>query len=277
MTEFYEFINNNSEYPKNIEYENDTYFSFISTLNCKIHCRFFSQEKLEAPVIVLFHGVGAHTSTAGYREIKDFWYSNGFHVVGMDVRNQGGMTHGAPTVSEHGLYASGIFNNFSYFHHIYFDAVALVKIVKGLYPRSPIITVGGSQGGTLAIISSIFNSHVSLVLADMPNCIDVKALIQNSKGGFKIFKSSFFITHPQYHLVIESLLQIDLMNYVDHMNKPILLSSGNLDEICPLNNFMAFYEKLTCKKSIEIYEHFGHGGYDQLHNNKKLSFIYENL
>jgi cephalosporin-C deacetylase len=277
MNGFYEFIHKNSDYPKNIEFENDTHFSFISTLNCKIYCRFFSQENLEAPVIVLFHGVGAHTNTVGYREIKDFWYSNGFNVVGMDVRNQGGMTIGEPTVSNHGLYASGIFNNFNYFHHIYFDAVALVNVVKRLYPHSPIIAVGGSQGGTLAIISSILNSNVSLVLADMPNCIDIKALIQNSKGGFQIFKSSFFTVHPQYHHVIESLSQIDLMHYVDQMKKPILLSSGNLDEICPLDNLMMFYEKLTCKKNIEVYENFGHGGYDQLHNNKKLSFISENL
>ena len=270
---FIDFLKSNQAYPKNIVFKNDSQFIFTSTLEAKIHCVNYSQENISAPVIVLFHGLGAHTETKGYQHIKDFWYSQGYHVVGMDVRNQSGKTISNISVSKKGLYASRIFSKSNYFYHIYFDAISLLKIVRKLYPTSRIITTGGSQGGTLAIISSIFNDFVKAILADMPNCIHIPQLIETSNGGFNIFKSNYFKFHRQSKHIENSLNQVDLIHYVDEIKIPILLSSGNLDTVCPLKNLKSFYGNISSKKSLCIYEGYSHGGFDDLHFLKKLAFL----
>ena|GEM_PF-3275871 len=252
-------------------------FSFPSSLQTEVFGKYYQpQLPIEAirGVILLYHGLGAVIQTPGYQELKDEWISNGFAVVGFDVRNQGGMTSGNPSRHPGGLYLSGIESiEDSYFVQMYLDSIRLVDVAKQLFPNKKIYATGGSQGGTLAIIAGMFHPDVKLVMADMPNCIDIPYLVHHANSGFQAFQTfqnGLYLQDQSFYPLLET---IDLLSLAKYLTKPILLSVGSVDDVTPMVTTTKFYDLLSCEKKLIVYPGYGHGGFDSLHGTKKRQWI----
>lgn len=245
-------------------------FSFSSYHDDRIYGRYF-EAKLNSinAWIILYHGLGAHTLTEGYLEFVSWWNTQGFDVIGMDVRHQGGLTKGTPLPDARGLYLSGINHLENYYYtSIYLDAYRLVDVAHQIKQQN-IIVNGGSQGGTLALFAGATHPKVNLILADMPSNINLHTLINHSTGGYKAF-IDHAVTQPKW--LFE---EIDLIHYAKAIKKPVLIASGTDDTVCPISTAEAFFAALECDKSFIRYDHYGHGGYDTLHFPEKLKFIKE--
>lgn len=246
-----------------------TRFSYPSHHGDLIYGHLFETEhKQNHACILLYHGLGAHTMSSGYLTFVKWWNDQGYDVIGMDVRNQGGLSKGKPTVDSRGLYLSGIdsFENY-YYTSIYIDAYLLVDVAFKLKNYDHIYATGGSQGGALALFVTAMHPKIELVMAEMPSNTDILTLIHASEGGFRAFKNE------QIHEPEWLYTDIDLMSYVHLIKKPVLLSTGSIDPICPPQTAKSFYEKLSCPKQFLIYEGCGHGGYDELLFKEKCQFI----
>ncbi|RJX25945.1 MAG: alpha/beta fold hydrolase [Acholeplasma sp.] len=246
-------------------------FSFLSIKHQTIHGTFWrSTQPSKQTWLVLFHGLGAHTNTEGYLSFVKDWLAQGYDVIGMDVRGQGGRTKNHLPAHPDGLYLTGYpqFDDY-YYALIYMDSYRLIDICQMIEPKNHIIASGGSQGGALALFVGAMHPKVDLILSDMPSNTDISVLIHESDGGFKAFKS---------YSPIESWLysEIDQLSFASMIKVPVLLSTGTLDTVCPSKTCEALYQKLQTKKAMFIYHGFGHGGYDDLHFSQKLKFIREN-
>ncbi len=252
--------------------QNTFSFSYESYHNDRIYGKYYETLKHPKNIwIVLYHGLGAHTSTQGYLEFVTWWTDQGFDVIGIDMRNQGGLTKGFPIPDPHGLYLSGM-DRFEHYYYtvLYLDAYRLIDVAKFIKNQKVIVN-GGSQGGTLALFTGATHPDVELILADMPSNIDLETLIHNSTGGFKVFKD-YQITPPSW--LFEN---IDLLNYAKEIKKPVLLASGTDDSVCPISTVDMFFDQLDCVKTFLRYDHYGHGGYDHLHFPEKLHFIHHHI
>jgi cephalosporin-C deacetylase len=246
-----------------------TRFSYPSHHGDLVYGHLFETDKKQHPAcILLYHGLGAHTMSGGYLTFVKWWNDQGYDVIGMDVRNQGGLTKGKPSVDPRGLYLSGIdsFEDY-YYTSIYVDAYLLVDVATQLKNYEHIYATGGSQGGALALFVAAMHPRIDLVMAEMPSNTDIHTLIQASEGGFKAFKTEH-IQEPKWLFT-----EIDLMSYAKLIKKPVLLSTGSIDPICPPQTAKSFYEKLSFPKRFLIYEGCGHGGYDELLFKEKCQFI----
>lgn len=218
--------------------------------------------------MVLFHGLGAHTLTPGYLEFVSWWNEQGYDVIGMDCRHQGGLTKGYPPVHPQGLYLSGLDHLSTYYYTaLYVDAYRLIDVARTLKPDHHIYVTGGSQGGALALFAGATHPDVALVMADMPSNTDIHMLISSSTGGFKAFLDHGF-SAPEWLVP-----NIDLLSYASIIKKPVLLASGSDDRVCPIETAETLFKQLQSDKMFYRYEHFGHGGYDDLHFPRKLEFI----
>jgi cephalosporin-C deacetylase len=273
MKKMIALIDHIKQKPLNLSIESNihrdgTMFSYLSYHNDRIYGRYFEATlNIKNKWIILYHGLGAHTNTEGYLTFVSWWNAQGYDVIGMDVRHQGGLTKGFPEPNPKGLYLSGIENFENYYYTaIYIDAYRLVDVAYQIKQQA-IIANGGSQGGTLSLFVGATHPKINLILADMPSNIDIKTLINHSTGGYKAFLD-FKIIPPNW--LFE---EIDLMSYVKEIKKPVLMASGSDDTVCPISTAEHFFESLDCKKSFMRYDHYGHGGYDIQHFLEKIKFI----
>lgn len=259
----------------NLEHNKDGSFRFMSTYDTWVYGKFLTPEHASSSeVIVLFHGLGAHMETEGYLEIAQSWINLGYNVIGMDVRHQGGKTLGFPKRDPEGLYLSGIDHLDTYYYYqVYLDAYRLIDVAKLLMPDAHLYATGGSQGGALAIFVGMYHPNVEIIMADMPSCIDIPYLIHNTESGFKTFKNYIAKSNPNSEMIKHLLSEIDLGIICKDIKKPILLSSGDQDNICPLKTTESFFNSIQCDKDLIVYPGYGHGGYDHLHFKKKRQWI----
>lgn len=246
-------------------------FSFRSLNNDIIYGHFFETKEISKNTwIILYHGLGAHTQTAGYLEFVSWWNNQGYDVIGMDIRQQGGLTKGLPLIDQRGLYLSGLESlNTYYYTCVYVDAYRLVDVALTLKPNHRIYVAGGSQGGALALVASSLHPSIQLAMVEMPSNTDIQTLIHESTGGFRAF-STYEVKIPNWIMD-----DIDVMSYAKHIKVPVLLSSGTEDSICPHKTAVSLYNALNCTKKLIVYPGYGHGGYDALFFKEKLSFIQE--
>lgn len=256
-----------------------TSFSFDASLNTRVYGSLFFAEKSRRNIcIIMYHGLGAHTHTQGYIDLAHMWTEQGYDVIGMDIRHQGGLTRGYPRVSENGLYTSGYESFDSYYYtQIYIDSYLLVEVAKHIFPNHFLIANGGSQGGALALISAALHPDIDLCIADMPSNTDIPFLMHYSESRFRDFRLLIELNPNRRNYIEELLIEIDVLSYTDMIRVPTLLASGSNDNICPTVTTEKLYNLLKCKKDLKIYEGFGHGGYDEIHFSKKLDFIHDAL
>lgn len=244
-------------------------FSFSSLHDDTIFGHIFESKKPSKHTwIVLYHGLGAHTQTAGYLAFVSWWNKEGYDVIGIDIRHQGGLSRGTPIPDTKGLYVSGINNFESYYYTcVYADVFRLIDVASHIKPHHHIYVTGGSQGGALALCAAALHRKVELVMVEMPSNTDIKVLINQSEGGFKSF-----ITH---HIKTPSWLidEIDILNYAHAIRVPTLIGSGTNDQICPYETSISLFASLKCMKNFVTYEGYGHGGYDERFFEEKLKFI----
>ena len=254
-------------------------FSFDSSLNTRVYgSLFFAKKSRNNICIVMYHGLGAHTHTQGYIDLAHMWTEQGYDVIGMDIRHQGGLTTGHPKVSKNGLYTSGYESLETYYYtQIYIDTYLLLEVAKQIFPNHLLIANGGSQGGALALISAALHPDIALCIADMPSNTDIPYLMHHSDSRFKDFNLLITLNPSQKTHIENILIDIDVLSYAKMIKVPTLLASGSNDQVCPTITTSKLYDLLTCKKDFCIYEGFGHGGYDDIHFPKKLEFIHHHL
>jgi cephalosporin-C deacetylase len=253
----------------------DLYFSGVR--GARIHAKYVRPKNSSKPhpAVVQFHG---YTGNAGDWSEKLIYASLGFSVISMDARGQGGLsedTGGVQGTTFRGHIIRGLNDKEDnlLFRHIYLDAAQLAGIVMDLpeVDANRVGVTGWSQGGGLSLACSALEPRIKKLAPVYPFLSDYKRVweMDLAKDAYQELRD-FFRNHDPQHFreeeVFIKLGYIDNQYLASRIKGEVMMGVGLMDTICPPSSQFATYNKITAKKSLEIYPDFGHEGLPGFHD-----------
>jgi cephalosporin-C deacetylase len=242
---------------------------FIGVGGARIHAKLLQPKKLakKHPAVLHFHGYsgasGAWIDYLGYA-------AAGFTVVALDCRGQGGLSEDAGGVkgnTHKGQIIRGLDDapEKMLFRQIFLDTAQLAKIVMEMpdVDENRVGAMGGSQGGGLTLACVALEPRIKRAAPQFPFLSDYLRVWQmdQAKDAYAELKDFFRHHDPQHKReddVFTRLGYIDIQNLMPRVKAEVMMAVGLMDTICPPSTQFAAYNKITSKKSLEIYPDFGH-------------------
>lgn len=261
-------------------------FYYDSVKNGKIYAKLYLRWEPGRATVAYYHG---HMSYID--EDHNDWHamnlvSAGFNVVMIDMRFQNGkaIDNNKYRFME---YPSGCYNiddlENSYTKILDQDALKILDIIKDRnifkdingtpLGDMPLMVAGPSQGGGLSLmVSAMSDYNIACSLSDVPSDCGIRDRIKNKEGKHGVI-TDFLVDHPELKdVVLNNMDYFDVINMADKIKCPVIASIGTLDNACPPKYFYQAYKKIKTEKVLEVYEGYGHGGFEELHLPKKIAF-----
>jgi cephalosporin-C deacetylase len=253
----------------------DLYFTGVR--GARIHAKYVRPKNSSKPhpAVVQFHG---YTGNAGDWSEKLIYASLGFSLISMDARGQGGLsedTGGVQGTTYRGHIIRGLNDKEDnlLFRHIYLDAAQLAGIVMDLpeVDANRVGVTGWSQGGGLSLACAALEPRIKKLAPAYPFLSDYKRVweMDLAKDAYQELRD-FFRNHDPQHLREEEIFiklgYIDNQFLASRIKGEVMMGVGMMDTICPPSTQFAAYNKITAKKSLEIYPDFGHEGLPGFHD-----------
>ncbi|HVY51428.1 MAG TPA: alpha/beta fold hydrolase [Devosia sp.] len=237
---------------------------------------------------------GAVVKFIGYNGGRGFpqehllWPASGRPVLVMDTRGQGsGWAPGDtpdPVGSEPahaGFMTRGIASPKTYFYRrVFTDTTRAIEALRARAEIDPgrIATVGGSQGGALALVAASLDPTVKAVASDVPFLSDFpRAVGLAPRDPYGEVARYLAVHRDMVGTAFATLNYFDVVNHVRKAKASALFSVGLMDTICPPSTVYAAFNAYAGRKRIEAYsfnDHEGGGGFQE---RKQIAFMDEAL
>ena len=222
----------------------------------------------DAGAVVKFIG---YNGGRGFPQDHLLWPASGRPVLVMDTRGQGaGWARGdtpdpvGSDPSHAGFMTRGIASPDSYFYRrVFTDAVRAIEALRSRAEIDParIATVGGSQGGALALASASLDPTVKAVAADVPFLSDFpRAVGLAPRDPYGEISRYLAVHRDRVDAVFKTLNYFDIVNLVPQAKARALFSVALMDTICPPSTVYAAYNVYGGDKQIETYSFNDHEG-----------------
>ncbi|HUX20587.1 MAG TPA: acetylxylan esterase [Spirochaetia bacterium] len=245
----------------------DLYFTGVR--GARIHAKYLRPTGVTEPhpAILEFHG---YSGSAGDWSTKLPWAAEGFSVLSMDCRGQGGLSEdngGVKGTTLRGHIIRGLDDQPDnlLFRHIFLDTAQLARIAMEMpeVDGSRIGATGGSQGGGLTIACGALEPRVKLLAPVFPFLSDYKRVwdLEKTQRAYEEIGDYFRRFDPQHKRereIFTRLGYIDIQNLAPRIRGEVMLAVGLMDDVCPPSTQFAAYNKITSEKSVEIYPDFTH-------------------
>ncbi|NMA67740.1 MAG: acetylxylan esterase [Clostridiaceae bacterium] len=242
---------------------------FTGVRGARIHAKYMRPKNAKEPhpAILAFHG---YSGNSGDWFSRLPYVANGYSVVSMDVRGQGGRSEDVGGVTGntlHGHIIRGLDDGPEnlLFRHIYLDAAQLANIVMSMpeVDENRVGAMGGSQGGALTLACASLEPRIKRLAPVYPFLCDFKRVwdMDLAKDAYQELRDYFRRFDPQHKREDEiwmTLGYIDLQNIVKRIKGEVLMAVGLMDTICPPSTQFAAYNKIIAPKEMAIYPDFGH-------------------
>ena len=240
--------------------------NFRSFDGAEIHCKLARPAKEgRFPVLFWHHGYKFNPDDWSG---KVFWANQGFCVVAMDVRGQGGssqdLTSGCgPTCV--GQLIAGIDGRPEdmTFLKVYKDIICMVRLVRSLSFADPneILVHGASQGGGLALVTAALFPEVKKAAVAYPFLSDFRKAYELGGTAYEELPWFFRFLDPRHEReeeLFRKLAYLDVKNFAPSVKAEVLMAISLKDEVCPPPTQFAVYNNLSCPKKQYLYPDFGH-------------------
>ena len=258
------------------------YLYFDGVSGARICCKFLCPDKTwqayqekasfskdtQLPAIAMFHGY--FMDSGGWFEKLPYAYA-GFTVLAMDVRGQMGNSIDTKQVEGNTLKGHIIRGLRGYdpenlfFRNVYLDAAQTVRVLMSLdfVDENRVGATGPSQGGALTIACAALEPKVKLLAPIFPFLSDFKRTWEMDLFKQAYEELSYFIRYQEprqknLDKMFETLSYIDVSNLAPRVKGETYMFITLLDDICPPSTQFAAYNKITTKKSCEIYPNHAH-------------------
>lgn len=249
----------------------DLYFTGIG--NARIHAKLLKPRNSQQrhPAILMFHG---YTGSSGDWLDKLGYAAQGFTVAAMDCRGQGGTsedTGGVTGNTLHGHIIRGLDDALKgspeklLFRQVFLDTAQLARIVMDMpdIDAGRVGVTGGSQGGALTIACAALEPRIKRAAPIYPFLSDYKRVweMDQAKDAYKELQEyfrHFDPVHANEEAIFEKLGYIDIQHLASRIHAEVFWGIGLMDTVCPPSSQFAAYNKLTVKKSMEIYPDYAH-------------------
>lgn len=163
-----------------------------------------------------------------------------------------------------------------YMKHVYLGLVRCIDMLTSLpeWDHRNVITVGGSQGGALALIAAALDERVNLCVANHPALSDMAAASQPGLAhGFPHFSTAEgFLTAAH----LNTLAYYDVVCFAPYVKAKTYMTWGFNDNTCPPTTSYAVWNLLQCEKESLITPVNEHWTSD-VTNRQQLDWILKNL
>jgi cephalosporin-C deacetylase len=249
----------------------DLYFTGVC--GARIHSKLLRPKNVGVPhpAILMFHG---YTGNSGDWTDKLGYVAEGFTVVSMDCRGQGGTSEDSGSVTGntlHGHIIRGLADALNgkpeklLFRQVFLDTAQLAGIVMEMpdVDSTRIGVLGGSQGGALTIACAALEPRVKRIAPLYPFLSDYKRVWSMDQGSLayaelREYFRSFDPTHRTEEMIFEKLGYIDIQNLAPRIRAEVLWGISLMDVTCPPSSQFAAYNKIVSTKTMEIYPDFTH-------------------
>lgn len=245
----------------------DLYFTGVG--GSRVHAQLLQPKNSPAPhpALVMFHGYSGH---AGDWSDKLGYVAAGYTVVALDCRGQGGLSEDRGSVvgnTLHGHIVRGLDDapENMLFRNIFLDTARLARIVMDMpgVDGDRVGATGGSQGGALTVVCAALEPRIKRAAPRVPFLSDYKRtwqmdLDKHAYAELREYFRSFDPRHEREDAIFTKLGYIDIQFLCPRIRAEMYWAIGLMDEICPPSTQFAAYNKITSKKSMEIYPDYGH-------------------
>lgn len=244
---------------------------FTGTGGSRVYAKVMKPKDIKSPrpALLLFHG---YTMSSGNWTDHLHYVAEGFVVVAMDCRGQGGLSHDSSaaigqTLFGHILKGMDDAPEKLHFRNVFLDTAQLAGIVMAMdeVDENRVATSGGSQGGALSLICAALEPRICKAAPVFPFLSDYKRVWEMDAGG-KAYQGlvdyfrRFDPRHEREDFIFERLGYIDTQHFAKRIRAEVMMAVGLMDTVCPPSTQFAAYNKIESKKSYVLYPDFGHEG-----------------
>jgi len=245
---------------------------FTGVGGARVCCKFIRPETVTKnhPAIAMFHGYSINSG--GWLEKLPYAYA-GYAVLAMDVRGQMGLSEDNLTVQGNtlrghiirGLQGNNPENLF--FRNVFLDTAQTARILMNMdyVDENRVGATGWSQGGGLTLACAALEPRVKMNVPVYPFLSDYKRSWEMDLFKNAYDELSYYIRNVdprQKHMdeIFETLGYIDVANLASRIKGETYMFITLMDNVCPPSTQFAAYNRITAKKSNEIYPNHGHEG-----------------
>ncbi len=108
-------------------------------------------------------------------------------------------------------------------------------------------------------MTAALEEKVAFVIADSPFLSDMNRGIEMARDGPYVELAEYLNKNPSRRdVILKNLSFFDVVNFVERVRSPTLISVGLMDTICPPITAYSTYNKLQCTKRLDVYPKMGH-------------------
>lgn len=246
-----------------------SHLRFTGVGGARVHARLIQPKTAVEPhpAVLMFHG---YSVNAGDWIDKLGYAAAGVTVVALDCRGQGGLSEdvgGVKGTTLRGHIIRGLEDapEKLLFRSIFLDTAQLAKIVMEMddVDETRVGALGGSQGGALTLACAALEPRIKRAASVHPFLCDYLRVWQMDQAVNAYDElQAFFRRHDPQHKrqgeFFERLGYIDTQFLAPRIKAEVIMATGLMDTVCPPSTQFAAYNKITAKKSLEIYPDYAH-------------------
>jgi len=256
---------------------------FTGVGGSRVHAKYLRPKSgANGPGALQFHGYSWHS---GDWNDKFALVSEGFSVLALDCRGQGGLSHDEGThlgTTFYGHIIRGAADpnpDRMLYRQLYLDTAQSARILASMPEVDPnrLVAMGGSQGGGLALACAALVPQIQRVAATYPFLCDWKRVweMDLAGGAYQAIRDWFKFFDPRHEAEDEfwnRMGYIDVQHLAPRIRAEVLMGCGLMDSVCPPSTQFAAYNKISGKKEVVIYPDFGHEGLPGF-NDRAFEFV----
>ncbi len=253
--------------PSNIA--NFYHLYFTGRDNARIHCQLITPKKIigQYKGMLQFHG---YHGDAGDFSDKVGWVAEGFVVLAMDARGQGGFSEDTTQTTGgvlKGLITRGIEEGPEnlYFTKVFLDTAQAARILMNFdyVNAEEIYAQGASQGGGLTIACASLVPEIKKVIVSYPFLSDYRQayLLGAQASAFEEIPYWFQFRDPLHKreaYFFDTLEYIDIQHLASRIKAEVHWIVGMQDTIVPPKTQLATYNQITSVKHLICLPEYGH-------------------
>lgn len=202
------------------------------------------------PLLVRVHGGPTGHVEAGFDARTSYWLERGWAILQVNYRGSSGYGR---------AYRQALHDNWGVYDVEDTVSGAKTLAARGLVDSEKMVVMGGSAGGYTVLLSMALHPDVFAAGVDLYGVADLFALSEDTHRFEAHYLDTIVGLLPETYARYQERSPVNL---AEKIARPLLILQGDKDDVVPLSQSEAIYNKLKARGvevELKVYEGEGHG------------------